>query len=303
MYAAMLILMINQPTLQEPTLRTPRRAFPTYAEGRRESIATGRPLAVFVGRAARVVPGRLACEAPSLHGFAIGDVVECRPSGGGLFFERYLEKGVQPIQAAPFREGEVRTVDDDKDAISLVAFLGEMEPYARARRSQISFRRWQGFIAPFPRSRLDPKWNTPGGLIGVSGWSSRLYRTKGTKAREFLIRQDPGDSSSTVTWDRSYPDGTAFADVLRNDKGKIFEIRLAEKLDGVWDRYVAYRNRDARPHGYAPPGREMCVACHRKAGRSEYGEAANPGGDDVFSDPMEALEHGGTVQGGQGTRL
>lgn len=218
-------------------------------------------------------------------------------------------KGVKD-SPTPFRSGRslrhgerAHPVDADQLDPQLRALLKGMEPYTSSRMTQTTFRRWQGYIAPSPRGSLENKWQVPGHLDGIDGWSSTLYRTRGTKASVFLVRQDPSDGSSAVTWDRSYPDGMEFVDILRNADGKMFEARVATKKNGEWERYVAFRDPDARPHGYTKPTSKQCIECHGKAGRSEYGGAAIPGGDTVLSDPMDPLEYGGTVQGGYGTKL
>ncbi len=118
------------------------------------------------------------------------------------------------------------------------------------------------------------------------------------------MRQDPNDGDSAVTWDRKYPTGFVFFDVLRNREGKNFETRVSEMMsDGRWDRYILFSDPKTAPHGFVSPTQGQCVECHSQAGRSDYGGAAVPGGGGILSDPYQDLERGRTVQGGFGTRL
>lgn len=206
--------------------------------------------------------------------------------------------------AIPFvkRRGELqRTVDDDRNDPRFAVILQGMVPYETATKTQTTFRRVVGFIRPEARSVVLNKWNVPGHLDGVSGWSSRLY--KNASAQVFLTRQDPLDSVSAVTWSRSYPNDTWFADVLRGPTGEVFEVRMAHKTDNSWQRFVAFSNATAKPIGYIRPSSKDCRDCHKESGVSAYGGSAIPGGDSIFSDPFDLLEAGRVVQGGNGTQL
>jgi hypothetical protein len=213
------------------------------------------------------------------------------------------------LPASPFlpssnlRPGEVRIADADKTWPVGLSFLNDLEPYTSATMTQQSLRRWSGVIVPVSRDSLELKWRVPGHLAGVRGWSSTLYRSRNLKPSTYLVRQDPDDGNSAVTWDRTYPEGFVHADVLRNADGKPFEVRVAEMIDGRWNRYIARSDPSARPLGYHPPTRKQCVECHSVAGRGEYSGAAIPGGGGVLSDPIPVIERGESVQGGFGTRL
>ena len=201
------------------------------------------------------------------------------------------------------RRGEVeRPADGEEVEPQLRRLLRGMERYDSAKNTQITFRRETGYISPFARTRLENKWQVPGHLDGVQGWSSVLYRRPGKRAHEYLVRQDPNDGLSAVTWWRSYPDGAEFIDVLRNRDGHVFEARVAEKRDGKWERYVAFRDPDKRPEGYSKPSTAECRACHSQAGIAAYGGAAVPGADTIISDPISIIERGQTIQDGFGTR-
>jgi len=273
----------------------------------------GKPLVLFVAIPVREVVGCVTVRVSDLDGNAkqritvfragatVGEVLWPDASDKRIRIAAGLE---QPIAAGPFlRPGEVPTADDNLDG-GLPSFLADLEPYTTATRVQFTERRWSGVISSVSRAgNLELKWRVPGGLAGVNGWSSRLYRSKSMLASVFLVRQDPNDSVSAVTWSRNYPDGAVFADVLRNESGRVFEVRVAEKRAGEWERFVAYRDIGARPHGYNQPRRSECRACHDEAGRSEYGGAAVPGADTVISEPIPIVERGQSVHGGNGTKL
>lgn len=215
---------------------------------------------------------------------------------------RRLERPVS-LRAIPFRFGEVhRPTADDRLDPQLAEMLKGMEPYTTATMTQHTGRREIGVIWPKSRRVLENKWNVPGHLDGVQGWSSRLYKTRGVKASVFLVAQDANDPVSAITWGRSYPD-VDFADVLRNAKGKVFEVRMASKENGRWQRFIAYSDPHARPQGYVRPTSKQCIECHRQAGVSAYDDAAIPGADTILSDPLPNLEAGQSVQGGYRTRL
>jgi len=291
---------------------------PTYAEVKAKCEKEGKPLVIFVGCKGRSL--KFSVGIGVAEGYFEDYPAKCIIVGDSKGYvkgvlsstatDALIEdclKGVSQ-SASPFRQGllrrgERRTADDDRLDPQLRDLLADMEPYESAKMTQTTFRRWVGYITPSSRLSLENKWIVPGHLDGVEGWSSRLYRKRGIKATEFLIRQDPNDGDSAVTWGRSYPDGAEFVDVLRNEKGILFEVRVASKQDGSWERYVAYRVREEVPTGYVKPRSADCRSCHSQAGRSEYAGAAIPGSDTVISEPINALEHGGSVQGGYGTRL
>jgi hypothetical protein len=86
--------------------------------------------------------------------------------------------------------------------------------------------------------RYAGKGLTPGGLESASGWRSTLYRTLDEKL---------------------------FVDEL-SYRGKVFAVRYAERNGDRWDRYTAYKNRDAEPPGYRQPTSKQCAECHAKLG-------------------------------------
>lgn len=233
----------------------------TYADAYERAVKERKRLAVFIGAPSREIKGVVTVsvlwegfwkrhpdksmavyQAGSLE--LLGIIQITSPD------DEVRSGGRKAVQAEPSFFGTAQLealaatpVGDDE--IKHLTFLHDLEPYVSAKRTQVSFRRWSGYIGSSPRADLGEKWMVAGGLIGVHGWSNQLF--KKATASVYLGRQDAGDDSSTITWHRSYADGAIFADVLRNDAGKVFEVRSAEKRDGRWDRYIAYKDATARP--------------------------------------------------------
>ena len=194
----------------------------------------------------------------------------------------------------------------------LRATLASMVRYEPARFTQRVFNRTE--TKPVDRNTLEAKWRVPGGLTNAHGWSSVLYKyiPKGgevwrgdiqvfannywmTIDGQLVLGEDGKAKKSYQTetaWQRRYPDGTVFADVLANSDNEIFAVRFAEKVDGAWDRYTPYKNRRAEPLGYVQPSSKQCVECHSQAGTGGYGDAWIPGGDTVISEPFAQFERG-----------
>jgi hypothetical protein len=151
-------------------------------------------------------------------------------------------------------------------------------------------------ITPIHRSNLEHKWQVPGGMSGVDGWHSDLYRYVPSRPTEYVGNIPVFNGSNDQMnrgWIRRYPNGTIFADVLSNRDGKVFEVRMRSKENGVWTDDVAYRDKSARPVGYNGFSSRQCVECHNHtngAGTGGYASGLVPGSDTVLSDPFSALE-------------
>lgn len=139
----------------------------------------------------------------------------------------------------------------------------------------------------------DPRWLAPGGLEGLSGWTSRLYRTLpgGKKpayaVKEIQVENSFGHKQPNRALTRSYPDGTRFDEVLSGKGGKVFEHRMRRKEGGKWESRTLYSDRLARPEGYKGLEGKACASCHNEAGTGKYDDGLVPGGDTVLSDPMD----------------
>ena len=160
--------------------------------------------------------------------------------------------------------------------------------YSSTRVTQQSFDRnitGKAFISWVSRTSIESRWNAPGGLDGVPGWSSTTLKAVPSQVREWR-GPESNEVYAVQAYHRTYPVGTLFVDFLENDHGEPFEIRYREKTDRGWDSYVAWKNRNARPVGYTPPRSRDCRACHEQAGVGGYATARVPGGDTVFGDPF-----------------
>ena len=284
-------------------------------------VDQGRIVVVFVGHRGNMTGRNKSkvqtfwCSVEKLDGYPTKCIVIGASNGKSVVHKATLEWNATDDQltdaisgrkavsqsAVPFRSalrpGEVQTADVEEQWPVGLAFLNDLEPYTTAQRVQKSGRRWSGVIWSEPRDGSELKWRVPGGMDGADGWSSVLYRSQLQKAKVALDYAAPS-KNDTITWHRTYPDGAIFADVLRNRDGLIFEVRVAEKQGGRWDRYVAYRKESYAPSGYRRLSRQQCADCHEKAGNAEYGGLAIPGGDTILSDPIPIVESGQSVQGG-----
>lgn len=218
------------------------------------------------------------------------------------FFARRRQLGELPRPAA--------TADDERIAAGLrpMKFLERMTRYRPANNTQSIFQLVHGNnvttreIRATGREQVKgatpDRWTVPGGMIGVHGWRSDLYKELPTPplTRQALLPvvNSFGNIQHELGWTRTYADGSVFADVLSNDNGKVFEVRVAEKRDGQWDRYVAYSDAMARPAGYVSLRTKDCRGCHEDAkeppGSGPYGEGLIPGADTIVSDPFDDLE-------------
>ncbi len=138
----------------------------------------------------------------------------------------------------------------------------------------------------------DKDWHQSGGMLGLSGYVSRKFKLVPAPGVTHTLARMPVKNSFgnyQYEWgiDRSYPDGTRFDDVLYNAAtGKVFEHRVREKATGKWGSRVVHRDPDARPVGYTGL-KKACSECHSQCATGDYGIALVPGGDTVFSDPLD----------------
>ncbi len=161
------------------------------------------------------------------------------------------------------------------------------------------------------RTRIDKMantdWHQSGGIRGLKDVTSEKFRTNTAPHRVELVtvkngfvRTDLGELAKKgqvrgkvveeITQRefgivRTYPDGTRFDDVLRY-KGETFEHRMREKRAGLWVSKVLFKDATKYPPGYT--GLTVtCASCHEQAGTGGYAEGLVPGGDSVFSDPID----------------
>jgi hypothetical protein len=180
-----------------------------------------------------------------------------------------------------------------------------MLPFVRAKNTQSIFKLSTNggpslsTIDRVPRSKLLAKWQVSGGMEGIDTrlWKSDVYqRIDGGYRWQAMIsvKNSLGYFQNEIGHKVSYGDGTLFMDVLSNRQtGKVFEHRVAEKQNGQWRRYVAFRDESQRPAGYVGLRNVTCTTCHNTTdgpGTGGYGVGLVPGGDTVVSYPFPGLE-------------
>jgi hypothetical protein len=207
------------------------------------------------------------------------------------------------VKTSRYRQGEAAaTADVDKLGRGpwpkSVAFPDGLVRYRSTEYTQrIAVTNDRDTITPNHRSGLIAKWQVPGGMVGVEGWRSDLYK--------FIAPNTYTWVDNIPVWNgnnfqnnrghvRKYGDGTFFMDVL-SYKGSVFEHRVREKKNSQWESYVAYRDSSAYPPGYTGLHGAKCASCHQggfdqQPGTGGYAVGLIPGGDSVYSDPFDALE-------------
>lgn len=93
--------------LARSEIKPPAKPKPlTYEQGCAESLATGKPLVVYVGQTSKAVAGSVVCEAASLPGYPAKCLVHCRPEDGVMLWTRTVGEEVRAtpgtfLQARP----------------------------------------------------------------------------------------------------------------------------------------------------------------------------------------------------------
>lgn len=145
-------------------------------------------------------------------------------------------------------------------------------------------------ITPVPISRLEGKWQASGGLLGIKGWVSEKFKYVPSGGYHWVgdiaVLNGFNSYQNNRGIKRSYPDGTVFHDVLRNDAGVVFEHRVRSKAGGMWRSEVVHRDAAARPAGYTGL-KVSCASCHSMAGTGTYASGLVPGGDTILSAPLD----------------
>jgi hypothetical protein len=297
----------------------------TYLEMLKKAVAENRPLVVGYGCPPVVPTGYLSFAA---HTEGEPFIMVTRKGDKGLYFppsvsvgevRKWIDAGhiegkVQP-SASPFETDNLKsssgeylldslpTADDDpsrpRSWPESVPYPRGLMPYLRAKLTQeIATTNNLPRITPVPRSATLPKWRTSGGMEGIHGFKSEVFKLVPGEEygkRELVpVRNSFGNMQHELAYTRSYPDGTVFVDHLTNtETGKAFETRIAEKQNGEWTRYVAFRDKSQRPAGYNGLRGMTCVTCHNRSdgpGTGGYGVGLVPGSDTVVSDPLIGLE-------------
>ncbi len=282
-----------------------------YAAATKRAVDMNLPIVIFNRVEKRLVAGAVAVAPDDLYdGTFIGVGL---PDGRGWFQQmvrlsagatdaeiaRAL-RGGEPL-ADPFDKRFKRTVgkraqrDDDLEGYGpwpmALAKIDGLKRYVPSRFTQeIATTNNRPRISSVPRDNLEAKWHQSGGMEGIEGWRSDLYKSVETKpyTARLPVLNSFGYIQHELGWTRNYPDGAIFLDVLSKD-GEVFEVRQAKKESGAWTRKAIYRNEDAYPKGYAGL-KQSCSSCHDDAGSGGYATGLVPGADTIISDPIYELE-------------
>ena len=325
-------LRVSPPRPNEPA---PKPLYHDHESGQAEAARDGKFLVVWVGgEPAGLADGAVNARVNELKDCDDGDVLISGPWPDGKRYtfahlrgadpkrvanvladvkEKYAAAAgeVQARRAIPFDDRpRPATVDredlgrgpwpDDFD------FPADMERYESARMTQLvasttfpHISHAGDFQNPVPRTVLDEKYRVNGGMVGIKGVRSDVYRNEASKGvRHWLglitVKNSAQYTQPVTAWKTEFPEGSKFMDVLSKD-GKVFEIREREKFLGRWRYSVAYEDPDARPKGYSGKIAQSCVSCHKNAGGADvedanYNGGLPPGGDQTFSVPIPAME-------------
>lgn len=139
------------------------------------------------------------------------------------------------------------------------------------------------------RTTQELKWQYSGGLAELWGWTSDKYKTLPAPPQTWIgniqVKNSFGRFQPNRGLLRSYAVGSRFDDVL-SVKGTVFEHRMREKTAKGWTAKILYQDKTAFPKGYTGL-KQTCSSCHDESGSGEYGVGLVPGGDTVFSDPLD----------------
>jgi hypothetical protein len=210
-----------------------------------------------------------------------------------LGWREHLEiAAVLPATAADREVQFAAGLDDEAGRgpwIDGVEFPEDMQRYQPARNTQrIATTNGAPSIDVVPRTATEPRYQVPGGLVGVHGWRSDLYKSgpaPQTWQERLPVKNSFGFIQYELGWTRRYAAGAKFMDVL-SYRGRVFEVRVREKGPRGWHSFVDYRNPADAPLGYERVRTSQCASCHRDAGSGGYAVGLAPGGDEVLSDPF-----------------
>ncbi len=312
------------PKKEEPKVEQPKPSPASVDDGNfatayYKALDAGKPLVIFVGIQVRGIPGAVCLQLDSLNGKDAQRIVVARSglkvthnleadaSDDAIMLAAFPRNEVSP-PATPFakpssrmlRGGGLRARPDDDLAgygpwPKGLEKVSGLKRYAPARMTQeIAVTNDRDRITPVPIEGLEDKYHQSGGMLGVKGWRSDLYKlVPGGNPKSWIgdiAVFNGSNNQNNRGYIRSYPDGTVFFDVLSKD-GQVFEARKAEKKNGSFRRSVVFRDEKHYPEGYA--GLKMtCASCHDEAGSGGYAVGLAPGGDTVLSDPIPQLEAG-----------
>lgn len=315
-------------TVDEPKAVEPPKPQPTpYELANAASARDKTPLVTFVNVPERKLPG----VATVYHGgeFDDSDMPRIIYSKGGFYVHTFsattsdgfildhvMGRLVQP-SANPFREmppvteavvkAEVaKTADGDLDAAGRwphsVPKVDGLVRYKPAKWTQaISVLNGSDHIEPVHRSKLERRWQKPGGMADVTGFTSDLYHRLPSRPKVYvdniMVLNSFGHFQPNRGYKFEFVDGSEFHDVLSNSEtGKPFEHRVRKKINGRWSSNVVFESEANRPARYVGL-KQSCNSCHGGTddprdfpGSGAYAQGLLSGGDGVFSLPFPNLE-------------
>lgn len=293
--------------MSTPMSSPPRSA---YEDAKAQAEKAGWPLVVFVGVPIRPVPGTIAVRVDRLSDGTANAIIVSTDAATGYWLAptatdaEIARLAVKPNEARPFappseRQPALPTADDDGKPAGPWAedidYPAGMVRYLPTQYTQeIAVTNDRDRISKVSRFNLASKWHQPGGMEGIVGWRSDLYKLIPTPPRVFIGNiavWNGANFQNNRGWRREYADGTQFHDVL-SYRGVVFEHRKRQKIAGKWESLVIHKNIAARPPGYVGLQGQTCASCHSESGSGGYGVGLIPGGDETLSDPFDGLEAG-----------
>lgn len=324
-FATCIVLFASVANAQPPQVTVPPQAPPVEADPSPpvvkkelseyeikylQAMRTKTPFVVYVNCDERKVSGTIGIRVDENNGDARPRIIVAPrlPAGGPMLspnatIDQIRAASTEGTEAkampSPFglRPGEEqRTADDDAPWPAGLPFPTGAQRYAPSKFTQRTFNK--GIIEPVRRAELKMKWQVPGGMEGVRGWRSDLYRYVPDGYQDswkaWIAVFNGSNDQDEVAWTRSRPEGTFYMDVLSH-KGKVFEVRVRERDKDYagnlkWSSFISFRDPESRPPGYVALTSKDCAGCHNEAGTGGYGVGLVPGGGTVLSDPFPSLE-------------
>ena len=133
-------------------------------------------------------------------------------------------------------------------------------------------------------------WRVPGGLEGYTGWRSYLGSTVDPdKVQSYIDYVDAGARRDLPMRRWKFPPKTTFVDLLVDEDGKPFELRMRRNHSGEWKSEKVWSAKVSSSYrGHLGSGR-TCSDCHSKPSTSEGYGIRLRGDDGAFSFPWLEL--------------
>lgn len=278
----------------------------SYEKAHNDAVRLKKPLVITIGNIdIRKISGTVWCWLPSINDDDTPRIIVVNPPNLRGLAYRSDEEIVISRGANPFRKGEIKIAEDEEPWLASVAKpKGTVRYLPTLLTQEIAVTNDRDRITPVSKFNLPTKWHVPGGLDGVEGWSSTLYKYIPKDASDnhhigniLVVNGIPNGRGGFFTQQnrghkRSYPVGTIFTDVLSNANGEVIEHREWEKINDYGEiKWIpgVYRTNAQRPEGFPKIKSNQCITCHSEAGTGGYATGLIPGGDNILSDPFPGL--------------